>query len=161
MASEHFINEPDSFYEYLCVLFSKYLFNGYMPAAMVLSCLIPIPKDNNDIQNSDKYRGITISAIYTKLFEYIILSIYGHMLISADLQFAYKADTSTTQCIWAAREVITYYNNNGSDVYSCLLDCSKSFDRIRHIILSTSGTSGRTGETEKCRPCRKRGGKNV
>ncbi len=25
-----------------------------------------------------------------------------------------------------------YYNNNGSDVYSCLLDCSKAFDRIRH-----------------------------
>ncbi len=40
--------------------------------------------------------------------------------------------TSTTQCTWAAREVITYYNNNGSDVYSCLLDCSKAFDRIRH-----------------------------
>ncbi len=55
-----------------------------------------------------------------------------HMLTSGDLQFAYKADTSTTQCTWATREVITYYNNNGSDVYSCLLDCSNAFDRIRH-----------------------------
>ncbi len=32
-----------------------YLANAYMPSAMVLSTLIPIPKDNNDIQNSDKY----------------------------------------------------------------------------------------------------------
>ncbi len=54
------------------------------------------------------------------------------MLTSGDLLFAYKADTSTTQCAWAAREVISYYNNNASDVYSCLLDCSKAFDRIRH-----------------------------
>ncbi len=54
------------------------------------------------------------------------------MLTSGDLQFACKADTSTTQCTWAATEVITYYNNNGSDVCSCLLDCSKAFDRIRH-----------------------------
>ncbi len=106
-----------------------------MPSAMVLSILIPIPKDNNNIQNSDKYRGIALSAICTKLFEYIILSIYGYILTSGDLQFAYKADTSTTQCTWAARDVITYYYNNGSDVYSCLLDCSKAFDRIRHYKL--------------------------
>ncbi len=54
------------------------------------------------------------------------------MLTSGDLQFAYKADTSTIQYTWASREVITYYNNNGSDVYSCCLDCSKAFDHIRH-----------------------------
>ncbi len=54
------------------------------------------------------------------------------MLICGDLQFAYNADTSTTQCTWSAREVLTYYNNNGSDVYSCLLECSKAFDHIRH-----------------------------
>ncbi len=110
------------------VLFSKYLLHGYMHSAMVLSTLIPIRKDNNDIQNSDKYRGIALHAMCTKLFEYIILSIYGHMLTSGDLQFAYKADTSTTQCTWATREVISYYSSNGSDVYSCLLDCSKAFD---------------------------------
>ncbi len=31
-----------------------------------------------------------------------------------------------------AREVISYYNNNGSDVYACLLDCSKAFDYAGH-----------------------------
>ncbi len=66
------------------------------------------------------------------MFEYIILSIYGHMLISGDLQFAYKACTSTTQWAWASREVTTYYNNNGSDIHSCLLDFSKAFDHIRY-----------------------------
>ncbi len=37
------------------VLFSKCLLHDYMPSAMVLSTLIPIPKDNNDIQKSDKH----------------------------------------------------------------------------------------------------------
>ncbi len=55
MASEHFINTPDSFYQYLCVLFSTCLLHGYMPSAMVLPTLIPIPNDNNAMQNSDKY----------------------------------------------------------------------------------------------------------
>ncbi len=55
MASEYFINAPDFVYEYLCMLFSKCLLHGYMPTAMVLSTLIPILNDNNDIQSSDKY----------------------------------------------------------------------------------------------------------
>ncbi len=55
MTSEHFINRPEPFYEYLYVLFSKCLLHGYMPSAMVLPTLIPIPRDNNNIQNSDKY----------------------------------------------------------------------------------------------------------
>ncbi len=39
---------------------------------------------------------IAQSAICTKLFECIILSIYVHILTPSDLQFAYNADTSTT-----------------------------------------------------------------
>ncbi len=96
MASQHFINAPDSFYKYFSVLFSKCLLHGYMPVAMVLSTFIPIPKDNNDIQNSDKYWDIALSAICTMVNEYIILSIHGQMLTSNELQFAHKADTSTT-----------------------------------------------------------------
>ncbi len=34
------------------------------------------------------------------------------------------------QCTWMAREIISYVN--GSDVYACLLDCSKAFDHVRH-----------------------------
>ena len=37
--------------------------------------------------------------------------------------------------ITAAREVISYYKQRGSQVYACLLDCSKAFDKIRFDIL--------------------------
>ncbi len=57
---------------------------------------------------------------------------HSDSLISNNLQFAYKAGTSTTQCTWTAHEVISYYNNKGSDAYCCLLDCSKAFDQIKH-----------------------------
>ncbi len=56
------------------------------------------------------------------------------MLVS-NLQFAYKAEHSTYQCTWLAKEVITHYKNNGSNVYACLLDCSKAFDKIKHDLL--------------------------
>ncbi len=104
-----------------------------MPETMLLSTIIPIPKDPNGTgQKSDSYRGIALSALCTKVFEYVILNMHSDSLISSNLQFAYKPGTSTTQCTWAAREVISYYNNNGSDVYCCLLDCSKAFDLIKH-----------------------------
>ncbi len=99
---------------------------------MILSTLLRITKDNTDLQNSHKYWDIALSAICTKVFDYIILELYGHLLTSNELQFVYKSKASTTQCTWMAREVISYYNNNGSDVYACLLDCSKTFDCVRH-----------------------------
>ncbi len=63
MASEHFINARDSIYEYLCALSNKSLLHGYISADMVISTCIHIPKDNNDMQTSDKYRGIALSAL--------------------------------------------------------------------------------------------------
>ncbi len=66
------------------------------------------------------------------MFKYIILELYGHLLTSSELQFAYKSKAFNTQCTWMAREVISYYNNNGSDLCACLLDCSKAFDHVRH-----------------------------
>ncbi len=36
---------------------------------------------------------------------------HSDSLISNNLQFSYKAGMSTTQCTWAAHEIISYYNN--------------------------------------------------
>ena len=35
-------------------------------------------------------------------------------------------------CSLIYKEMITQYINNGSDVYSCLLDTSKAFDRVHY-----------------------------
>ncbi len=103
-----------------------------MPEAMLLSTIIPIPKyPNGTGHKSDSYRGIALTALSTKVFEYVILNMHSDSLISNNLQLE-KAGMSTTQCTWAAYEVISCYNNKGSDVYCCLLDCSKAFDQIKH-----------------------------
>ena len=34
-------------------------------------------------------------------------------------------------CTGIMKETVRYYNRNGSDVYCCLLDASKAFDRVR------------------------------
>ena len=53
-------------------------------------------------------------------------------LSTSDMQFGYKEGHSTTLCTPVFKEVISNYVNNGSCVYSCLLDDSKAFDRIHY-----------------------------
>ncbi len=94
---------------------------------MFLSTLIPIIK--NKLGN---YRGIDLCVMSFKILEYVLLLKYHVYLSTANLQFAFKENLSSTQCTWLSKEVIAHYNNMGSDVYSCILDCSKAFDKVKH-----------------------------
>ncbi len=118
----NFINGPDCMILYLRDLYACCLQHGFMPDAMLLSTIIPIPKDPNSTgQKSDSYRGIALSALCTKVFEYVILNMHSKNLISNNLQFANKAGAFTTQCTWAAHKVISYYNNMCMCIVVCLI----------------------------------------
>ena len=42
------------------------------------------------------------------------------------------------QCISIIKEVIKYYVNQNSCVYKCMLDASKTFDRVNLVVLFKS-----------------------
>ena len=129
--SDNFIYGTDSLFMHLSRLLSMCLLHGYFPSVLLLSTLIPIPKDKlGDLTASTNYRGIALCVLCLKIFEYVLLNRHSMSLKSSCNQFAYKNGASTTQCTWLAREVIEYYKQNGSDIYGCLLDCSKAFDKI-------------------------------
>ena len=48
------------------------------------------------------------------------------------MQFAYKSQHSTALCSVVYLETLQYNRQHGSQVYSCLLDASKAFDRIHY-----------------------------
>ena len=58
--------------------------------------------------------------------------LHGNYLNTSDMQLCYKKGHSTTMCTLIYKEIINQYINNGSDVYSCLLDTSKAFDRLHY-----------------------------
>ena len=78
----------------------------------------------------DNYRTITLSNILCKVFDWIVLLKEKKILRSSDPQFCFKEHASTTQCTFAMNEVISYYNNKGSDVFVVYLDTTKAFNRI-------------------------------
>ena len=50
----------------------------------------------------------------------------------SELQFAYQANCSTSQCTWAALETINYFVERGSEVFTIATDMSKAFDLALH-----------------------------
>ncbi len=93
--------------------------------------MIPLVKDSKvDVTSSDNYRAIGLSTVLVKVFEYVLLFRSYQYLSTSNQQFGYKQQHSTIQCTWVANETISYYNSMKSDVYCCLLDCTKAFDRV-------------------------------
>ena len=70
-----------------------------------------------------------------KLFDKVVLLLWGHLLASDSLQFGFKVGTSTTQCSWLVSEVANHFLQRGSNPIMTLIDCSKAFDTCKFSIL--------------------------
>ena len=136
--SSHLIHASDSYHRHLANLLSSMIIHGYHPKPMVTATIISIPKDYRaDLTNDDNYRGIALSSSLSKLFDLILLERNCEHLATSPLQFAYKQKMSTSMCTLVMKEVIKHYLDNKSNVYSCCIDASKAFDRLRHDKLFT------------------------
>jgi len=85
---------------------------------------------HGDLASIDMYRGITLTPVVSKLFESVLLSIYGDWLSSDQLQYGFKKDSSCSHALFNFTESVRYYNKRGSKVYSAFLDASKAFDKV-------------------------------
>ena len=131
--SNHFINAPHDFIVILTSMINSMIVHGHSPNDLLNAVIVSIPKDlRGNLQSSDNYRGIALCSAITKIIDYIFLSKHSDILQTSDLQFAFKAEHSTTMCTSVIKEVVSYYNSSGSNVYACLLDASKAFDRLNH-----------------------------
>ena len=112
------------------------LSHGVAPTGLLLSTMVPVPKDKRGSKSdSNNYRAIAISSILGKLFDSIIIKDQHLSLITDDLQFGFKENSSTITCTQLLVETIEYYNINNTDCYMLLLDASKAFDRIEYVRL--------------------------
>jgi hypothetical protein len=110
--------------------------HGSAPECFKLSTIVPIPKGRNtNSTDSANFRGIALSSIYGKLFDNIILERCHDKLVSCDLQFGFKAKSSTNSCSFVLKETIAYYIQNQSPVFCTFLDASKAFDKLHYCKL--------------------------
>ena len=134
--SDHIIHAPHLLHVFLSMLFNAMLVHGMSPNSMIVGTMVPIPKCKyKELDNSDNYRSIALSSVIGKTFDWVILIKEQNALCTSDLQFGFKAGTSTTQCTHVFLETINYYNFQGTNVYSVLLDATKAFDRVQYCKL--------------------------
>ena len=107
--------------------------HGYNAKDFILSSIISIPKDiKSSLSSSTNYRGISLFNAIGKVFDYVILFISNTCFQTSDMRFGFKQQHSTVICSLLYHEVINHYFYNGSNVYSCLLDASKAFDKVHY-----------------------------
>ena len=129
-------NSPRILCEYLSLIFRQFLLHGHISTILMISTLVPLVKDKlGDITASDNYRSIAISSLILKVFDYVILDIYGDKLTTDELQFGYQDNTSTSMCTWLVVETVEHYLRQGSNIYACVMDMTKAFDNVKHSTL--------------------------
>ena len=127
--SDALLNAPDTFFDLLTFVFRSWLVHGTVSLSLLACAFLPLFKGGlKDPANTDSYRAIAGSSLLLKLFDNVILILWGDHLGSDSLQFGFKAGTSTTQCSWMVTEVASYFLRKGTPCIITLLDCSKAFD---------------------------------
>ena len=135
-SSDAILKAPDIMFEHLAAVYRSFLFHGTMTHSLLACSFLPLLKSSlKDPADTGSYRAIAGSNLFLKLFDKVILSVWGHLLSSDSLQFGFKKKTSTTQCSWLVTEVVQHYLKNGSHPIVTVLDCSKAFDTCRFSTL--------------------------
>jgi hypothetical protein len=93
--SNHLLFSCDKFLHQLAQLFTAILTHGYQPQDLLLGTIESIPKDSKgNVSNSSNYRGITLCNSVLKLYDIIVINRYQDMLITSDMQYAFKQEHS-------------------------------------------------------------------
>ena len=132
--SDAILNAPDVFFDQISMVFRSWLVHGTVTLSMLSCAFLPLFKGGlKDPSMTD--RAIAGSSLILKLFENVIVIIWGDKLGTDTLQFGFKAGTSTTECSWLVMEVASYYLRMGTPCLVTLLDCSMAFDMYKFSIL--------------------------
>ena len=137
--SDAILHAPDILFEHLAAVFRGFFFHGTVTHSLLACCFLPLLKSSlKDPADTGSYRAIAGSNLFLKLFDNVILLVWGHLLCSDSLHFGFKKKTSTTQCSWLVTEIVQHYLKNGSHPIVTVLDCSKAFDTCRFSTLFSS-----------------------
>ena len=136
--SDSIKNAPDIFFDHIACVYRSWLFHGTVTTSLLACAFMPLLKHSlKNPAQTKSYRAIAGSSLLLKLFDKIILILWGHMLDSGSLQMGYKKKSSTAQCSYVMMETITHFLNHDTNPIMVALDMTMAFDKCKFCILFT------------------------
>jgi len=92
------------------------LHHTFVPDDFRFGIIKPLLKNKHgDQSKAEMYRGITLTPVISKLFESVLLSLYGSFLCSDHLQFGFKANSGCNDVMFTFIESATYFNKRDTN----------------------------------------------
>ena len=135
MSAEHLLYSHPCLSVLIAKLYQLMITCRYVPRGFRYSYIVPISKPKEHYSKSltcEDFRGIAISPILSKVFEYCILNRFGEFLSTSDNQFGSKKGLSCSIAIKTVRNIVDNMLNRGSTVNLCAIDLAKAFDKVNH-----------------------------
>ena len=133
LSAEHFKFCDHSLHVLLSMLFTGFIVHGHLPSSFMETAIVPLIKNKSgDCSDVNNYRPIALVTVVSKIFELIILERIEAFLYTSPNQFGFKKQHSTDLCIYALKNVLNYYRELNSPVFTCFFDASKAFDKVNH-----------------------------
>lgn len=133
IAMEAYIFADSKLFIHLSLLFNLFLNHCHIPAALMQSVVVPLVKaKGGDLTDINNYRAIAVSNSISKILETVFMCKVESVAEADSYQFGFKSGHSTGLCTNTLKEVIQYYRERGSHVFTCFVDFTRAFDRVNY-----------------------------
>ena len=136
LSTEHFKNAGETILSELANFFNNIMATGKVPSFFKTGILTPVHKKLKDPTLTTNYRGITVTSVLGKIFEYALLEKMPNLnKDQSDLQFGFTKGLSPIMAALIVSEGILHAKQQNKDLYLVTLDSQKAFDVVNHMIL--------------------------
>ena len=136
LVSEHLKHGLSVIIPYLVIFFNAIISSGEIPKAFKSGILHPIHKKGKDPKSMDNYRGITVTSVFGKLFETLLLLQLTEMNHDqSDMQVGFTKGMTPTMAALLLSEADNDARTQKKPLYLATLDAKKAFDVVDHTIL--------------------------
>ena len=136
ITTDNLKNAPFSLFIHLSNFFRGILVHGSVNYTLLICAIFLLIKDKRGAtDDSGNYRGIALSSILLKVFDWVVLILFDSELKNDDNQFGYQTESSANMCTWTVIETVNQFTNKGYPVYAFLLDYRNAFDFCNHVIM--------------------------
>lgn len=137
---EHIIYSGPIFKLWLKKIYNYIIQCETIPSYLSSAILVPIykGKGRNPLMTTS-YRGISLTSVIVKLFEYILLQRMTPILSDRGIphytQTAFQKGISCADPTEVVQEAVRDYIEDGSTIYQCFYDLEKAFDSVEFCVL--------------------------